>query len=113
MKGHGWQRNFDSLDFEIKEDMSPVTIIVEKGVRIRGHIVDPDGNSVGGATAAPARTGSGNSLTGDTRFSVTTKPDGTFEMLLPASGKCQYNLVAHDGDYEQWRHMGKWCNRAV
>lgn len=103
----GWQRNFDYLDFEIKDDMPPVTIIVEKGVRIRGRIVDPRGNSVEGATAAPARTGSGNSLTGDTRFSVTTKPDGTFEMLLPASGKCQYNLVAHDGDYEQWR---TWAN---
>ena len=60
--------------------MAPVTIEIEKGVRIRGRVVDPDGKPVGGATAAPALTGTGNSLTGDTRFSVKTKADGTFEM---------------------------------
>jgi hypothetical protein len=27
-------------------------------------------------------------------------------MLLPASGKAQYNLVAHDGKYGQWRQWG-------
>ncbi|MFZ4774989.1 MAG: antirepressor regulating drug resistance protein, partial [Terrimicrobiaceae bacterium] len=59
------------------------------------------------ATAAPARTGTGNSLTGDTRFSVKSKGDGSFEMLLPASGAVSYNLVAHDGGYGQWR---KWAN---
>ena len=52
-------------------------------------------------------TGTGNSLTGDTRFSVTTGPDGTFEMGLPASNGAEYNLVAHDGKYQQWR---KWAN---
>ena len=62
---------------------------------------------VAGATAAPALTGTCNSLTGDTRFSVETKKDGTFEMLLPASGKAQYNLVAHDGKYTEWR---QWAN---
>jgi hypothetical protein len=68
---------------------------------------------VAGAIAAPAASGKGTSLTGDTRFSATTKPDGTFEMLLPASGACDYNLIAHDGDLErpsmkmQWRN---WAN---
>ena len=28
-------------------------------------------------------------------------------MLLPASNEAQYNLMAHDGDYEQWRN---WAN---
>jgi protocatechuate 3,4-dioxygenase beta subunit len=102
-----WQRNFDSLDFDIKPNAAPVKIVLEKGVRITGRVVDPDGQPVAGATVAPARTGSGNSLTGDTRFSVKTKADGTYEVLLPASGKAQYNLVAHDGDYNQWR---KWAN---
>jgi protocatechuate 3,4-dioxygenase beta subunit len=103
----GWQRNFDDLHYELTRDMKPVTITMEKAVRIRGRIVDPESHPVAGATAAPAHTGTGNSLTGDTRFSVKTKPDGTFEMLLPASGECDYNLVAHDGGYEQWRH---WAN---
>ena len=102
-----WQRNFDHLDFEISPDRQSVTITVEKGVRVRGRVIDPDGNPVGGATAAPALTGTGNSLTGDTRFSVRTRPDGTFEMLLPASNEARYNLVAHDGGYQQWRN---WAN---
>jgi len=87
--------------------MRPVTIVVEKGVRVRGRVVDPDGQPVAGATVAPALTGTGNSLTGDTRFSVETKADGRFEVLLPASGPARYNLVAHDGKYQQWR---KWAN---
>jgi len=101
------QRNFDDLHYELSRDMKPVTITLEKNVRIRGRVIDPDGNPVAGATAAPAHTGTGNSLTGDTRFSVKTKADGTFEMILPASGDCDYNLIAHDGDYQQWR---KWAN---
>ena len=36
-----------------------------------------------------------------------TGPDGTFEMGLPASNGAEYNLVAHDGTYQQWR---KWAN---
>jgi beta-lactamase regulating signal transducer with metallopeptidase domain len=102
-----WQRNFDSLDFDLSPDMAPVTVVLERAARIRGRVVDPDGNPVAGATAAPALTGTGNSLTGDTRFSVTTGPDGTFDMWLPASNGAQYNLVAHDGKYQQWR---KWAN---
>ncbi len=87
--------------------MEPVTIVVERCVRISGRVVDPDGKPVAGATVAPAKTGSGNSLTGDTRYSIRTAADGTFEMRLPASGAAKYNLVAHDGDYEEWR---TWAN---
>ncbi len=52
-------------------------------------------------------TGSGNSLTGDARFGVRTGDDGRFKLILPASGECEYNLVAHDGKYLEWR---KWAN---
>lgn len=52
-------------------------------------------------------TGTGNSLTGDSRFSVPTKADGTFEVMLPASNEASYNLVAHDGEILKWR---KWAN---
>jgi beta-lactamase regulating signal transducer with metallopeptidase domain/protocatechuate 3,4-dioxygenase beta subunit len=104
---HGFQRNFDNLDFEIKPGMSPVTITVEPAVTIRGQVVDPDGKPVAGATVAPALTGSGNSLTGDTRFSVETGKDGRFEALMPASGDVEYNLIAHDGKYGEWR---RWAN---
>lgn len=103
----GWQRNFDSLTFPISRDAPVFVIKLEKGVRIRGKVIDPNGQPVAGASVAPALTGTGNSLTGDTRFSVLTQTDGTFEMLLPASGTLPYNLMAHDGAYGQWR---KWAN---
>lgn len=102
-----WQRNFDGLDFQLMPGMEPVTIVAEKGVTVRGRVLDPEGNPVAGATVAPALTGSGNSLTGDTRFSVTTEEDGTYEVLLPASGARDYNLIAHDGEYLEWR---TWAN---
>jgi BlaR1 peptidase M56/Carboxypeptidase regulatory-like domain len=106
----GFQRNFDGLDFNMEPGMAPVTIIAEKAVTIRGRVLDPDGKPVAGATVAPALTGSGNSLTGDTRFSVETDKDGAFTMKLPASGEIAYNLVAHDGKYQQWR---TWANGII
>jgi beta-lactamase regulating signal transducer with metallopeptidase domain len=104
---HNWQRNFDPLEFKVTPNMEPVTVIVEQGARIRGMVVDPDGKPVAGATVAPALTGTGNSLTGDTRFSVRTDSDGKFDMLLPASKTREYNLIVHDGKYQQWRN---WAN---
>jgi protocatechuate 3,4-dioxygenase beta subunit len=103
----GIQRNFDDLAFNVLGNTEPVKIFVEKAVSIRGRVTDPDGNPVAGATLAPARTGSGNSITGDTRYSVKTAEDGTFHMRLPATGNSKYNLVAHDGTYQQWR---RWAN---
>ncbi len=102
-----WQRNFDRLDFDLQPGLPAVTVTLERGVRIRGRSLDPDGRPVAGATVAPALTGTGNSLTGDTRFSVETRADGTFEMLLPASGDAEYNLEVHDGKYGEWR---QWAN---
>ena len=104
---NGWQRNFDNLDFTIEPNMDEVTITVEKAVNISGKVLDPDGHPVAGATVAPALTGTGNSLTGDTRFSVVTDADGRYTVHLPASGEREYNLVAHDGKYQEWR---KWAN---
>ncbi len=103
----GWQRNFDHLDFNLSPGMEPVTITMERGVTIKGRVLDPDGHPVPGATVAPALTGTGNSLTGDTRFSVATDGEGRFTVLLPASGSRDYNLVAHDGNYGEWR---TWAN---
>lgn len=102
-----WQRNFDGFHFDITRGMETVTIIAEQGARVRGTVLDPDGNPVAGATVGTARTGSGNSITGDTRFSVTTDSTGHFDMLLPASKIREYNLMAHDGRYDEWR---TWAN---
>lgn len=102
-----WQFNFNSLHFDIKPNMKPVTIFVEKGVTITGRVTDPKGNPVENATVAPALTGTGNSLTGDTRYSVKTAKDGTYKAVLPASHERYYNLTVHDGEYQQWRN---WAN---
>jgi protocatechuate 3,4-dioxygenase beta subunit len=103
----GWQRNFDNLDFKLEPDMDLVTITVEQAAAISGRVLDPDGKPVAGATVAPALTGTGNSLPGDTRFSVATDAEGRYTVQLPASGDREYNLVAHDGKYQQWR---TWAN---
>jgi protocatechuate 3,4-dioxygenase beta subunit len=103
----GWQRNFDGLTFDLKPGLAAVTVVAEPAVRVTGRVLDPDGKPVAGATVAPARTGSGNSLTGDTRLSVKTTAEGTFVMTLPASGAAEYNLVAHDGGCQEWR---TWAN---
>jgi hypothetical protein len=104
---HGFQRNLDGLDFEIKPGMEPVTIMLEQSATFRGRVVDPDGKPVTGATVAPALTGSGNSLTGDSRYSVETDHEGRFDAPMPASGDRDYNLIAHDGKIFQWR---TWAN---
>jgi protocatechuate 3,4-dioxygenase beta subunit len=103
----GWQRNFDDLTFNLSPDMKPVLIEVEQGTVFSGHVYDPDGNPVFGATVAPAHSGTGNSLTGDTRYSVRTASDGSYRAVMPASNRDSYNLMAHDGAYGRWR---KWAN---
>lgn len=101
------QRNFDDLAFELQGNTYRVNLFVEPLVMIKGQVLDPHGNPVAGATVAPAKTGSGNSITGDTRYSYETDAEGRFTMKLPASKNAKYNLVAHDGKYQQWR---SWAN---
>jgi beta-lactamase regulating signal transducer with metallopeptidase domain len=104
-----FQRNFDDLTFDLGGMSTQVEILVEPTVTIAGRVLDPDGNPVAGVTVAPAKTGSGNSLTGDTRFSYPTDKEGRFTMKLPAGKEIPYNLIAHDGKYQQWRN---WANAA-
>ena len=107
VEANKFQRNFDDLTFKLTVGMEPVTIDVEKGVTFSGRVLDPNGKPVAGATVAPAKTGSGNSLTGDTRFSIKTDADGKYKVVMPAGNLFQYNLMAHDGDYQEWR---TWAN---
>jgi protocatechuate 3,4-dioxygenase beta subunit len=79
----------------------------ERVVTVTGRVIDPDGKPVADATVTPVLSGTGNSLTGDTRFSVQTREDSRFEVVLPASDRRDYNLIAHDCKYGQWR---TWAN---
>jgi len=108
-----FQRNFDDLTFKLSVGMDPVKIEVEKGVTFSGRVLDPNGNPVAGATVAPAKTGSGNSLTGDTRFSTKTDADGKYLVVMPAGDLFQYNLMAHDGDYQEWRTWGNGVGKPM
>ena len=107
IENNGWQRNFDNLTFDLHVGMDPVKIFAERGVVFTGKVLDPDGNPVAGATVAPAKSGSGNSLTGDTRYSAKSRADGTYRVVMPAGNAFAYNLMVHDGKYQQWRH---WAN---
>ncbi len=109
--GHAWQRNFDDFSFDLRPGMEIATIGLEPEVKITGVVRDPDGRPVVGATVVRTLTATGNSLTGDTRFSVETDAKGHFEMALSASGEREYNLVAHDGKYEQWRTRANGVER--
>jgi protocatechuate 3,4-dioxygenase beta subunit len=95
------------VPFDLTSGMPQVTISLEPGVTISGRVLDPDGKPVAGATVAPARSGTGRSYTGDTRFSVATKEDGTFQVVLPPTDGRKYNLIVHDGKYQEWR---TWAN---
>jgi beta-lactamase regulating signal transducer with metallopeptidase domain/protocatechuate 3,4-dioxygenase beta subunit len=104
-------RNLDGLTFSIQASEVAVEIFFESMVTITGRVIDPEGNPVEGATVAPAKTGSGNSLTGDTRYSYSTDERGEFTMFLPASRHTEYNLIAHDGEYNQWRNWAGGVTR--
>lgn len=102
-----WQRTTTTevaIMFDLSPKMNPITIYVQAGVLISGKVIDPDGHPVAQSTVSPARTGTGNSLTGDNRFSVETKADGSYTLCIPPSGDAEYNLMAHDGKYSQWRN---------
>jgi len=113
VEANQFQRNFDDLTFKLTVGMEPVTIDVEQGVTFSGRVLDPNGKPVAGATVAPAKTGSGNSLTGDTRFSTKTDADGKYRVVMPAGNWFQYNLMAHDGDYQEWRTWANGVNKPV
>lgn len=97
----------EGLPFDLTLDMPQVTITLEPCVKVTGHVRDPEGRPVAGATVAPVRSGKATSLTGDTRYSVATKDDGSFTVELPPDDGQKYNLTVHDGEYGQWR---LWAN---
>lgn len=105
-KDRSFQRNFDNLRFAVTDSTSHVDITVESAVTIRGKVFSPDGKPVAGATVSAAQTGTGNSLTGDTRYSSITNNNGSYEIKLPAGKDFRYNLIAHDGKYNEFRQWG-------
>ena len=102
---HDWSWN--GIDVELTPGAQPLVLMLEKGIPVSGRVVDPEGKPVGGAIVVTARTGYGDAIDATQRFTSKTKADGTFAMKVPSSGEFQFNLIAHDGDYDAWR---KWAN---
>ena len=98
---------WEDIAFQLAPDMEPVTIQLEKGITLSGHVLDPAGNPVAGATIATARYAWGDAIDMTKRFTARTNAQGAFSIILPASGDDRYSLIAHDGDYGKWR---KWAN---
>jgi ankyrin repeat protein len=99
----GFERNFDLFDIDVDEKNSDEIIVyLEKGAAFSGIVQDPCGNRVSNAVVTAALTGTGNSLTGDTRFSTFTDFKGDFKLLLPAGKDVEYNLFAHQGSMHNW-----------
>ena len=102
---HDWSWN--GIEVELTPGVQPLVLMLEKGIPVSGRVVDPQGKPVAGAIVVTARTGHGDAIDQTQRFTAKTKADGTFAMRLPSSGASQFNLIAHDGDYDAWR---KWAN---
>ncbi len=105
---NGFERNFDLLCFNIEPNSPDIaTIYLERAAAVSGKITDPQGRPVEKVTVTAALTGTGNSLTGDSRFKTITEKNGNYKLFLPASNNRQYNLVAHVGNMHTWKD---WAN---
>ncbi len=104
-----WGHDTGRLVFVVEKDMKRVEILVEKSVRIRGRVVDPDGVAVSRATILLSQAGQANDWFIRPRQAQDDDPKsdgkGEFEMFVPASNDLRYNLVALDspiGERRQW-----------
>jgi beta-lactamase regulating signal transducer with metallopeptidase domain len=107
-----WARmSKESLVFRVIKDMEPVLIKVEQFATFRGTIYDPDGKPVAGATVAPVDPENRGRFS--TRHQAKTNSDGSYELHVPAGKSYRYNLMAHDGDFRQWRTWANGISDAV
>ncbi len=94
-EGVGLVSQTDVAGFDIKPDMKPVTIFMEKAVTVSGLVVDPTGKPRGGAMVEPIISKSGDIVV-SSKLMVITKDDGTFELKIPASFDEACNVMARD-----------------
>ncbi|MFC1651102.1 M56 family metallopeptidase [Candidatus Latescibacterota bacterium] len=113
----GWYHGDQTLTVltgRIKSDET-VTLYLGQPNIVSGTVINPDGNPVAGATvdAFPAdhKFQGGNSLTGDTRYSVKTDAAGKYSIGLPGDQEYGIMLIAHDGAYEEWRGLANGLSK--
>lgn len=93
-------RNLGSLSFELPQTQSP-TILMERGVRIHGKVVDPDNKPVADALVMPSRDQMEISVGAIGEFRAMTDREGRFDLFMPGSEK-GFRVTAHDGKINQW-----------
>ncbi len=107
---YSWQRNIDSLGFDLTPDMPVVVIKMEEGVKLSGLVLSPDGKPVEKAAVDVTPVEHPNTLTGDSRYRMITDANGLFGIkekywrgYVPAGKQVLYNLCAHDPE-------ARWAN---
>jgi beta-lactamase regulating signal transducer with metallopeptidase domain len=108
--GYNWQRNIDSLRFDLIADMPVVVIKMEKGVKFSGRVLSPEGKPIAKAWVDITPADGPHTLTGDSRYQMITDENGCFGIeekywrgYVPAGKQVLYNLCAHDPE-------GRWVN---
>jgi len=107
---YSWQRNIDSLGFDLIPDMPVVVIKMEEGVKLSGLVLSPDGKPVEKAAVDVTPVERPHTLTGDSRYRMITDENGRFGIkekywrgYVPAGKQVLYNLCAHDPE-------ARWAN---
>lgn len=84
----------DMLRMDVADNTSgPVRVLLERGVKVSGIVVDADGKGLGGVSLS-AENDRGN-MTGDSRLTTCTDADGRFLSYLPAGNGMAYRLCAY------------------
>jgi hypothetical protein len=84
------------ISIDVRNNMEPVSILLEKGVKISGTVVGPDDVPQKGALIGVVpNDGVSETLTGDSRFSLLTDREGKFSGYIPAGNGVVYNLCAY------------------
>jgi protocatechuate 3,4-dioxygenase beta subunit len=84
------------LFVDVQEGIEPMVILLEKGVKVSGTVVGPDGAAQKGALVGVVpNDGHSETLTGDSRFALPTDDQGRFSGYIPAGNGAAYNLCAY------------------
>jgi len=85
-----------SLHIDVGAGPESWRILMEKGVRISGVILGPDGTPMKDINVGAVRNGGGGGgITGDSRFTPRTNEQGEFAGYIPAGNGLVYNLSAY------------------
>ncbi len=93
----------DNLRFNLRPGAKPVVITMEKGIKISGRVLSPDGTPVFHALIDINSTASPGSLTNDARYMLKTDEKGRFEGYFPVGKNLPLNLCV-------WDSKHRWAN---